>query len=372
MIGERTLEGRMFRLRPRGVGRFFSAAFLLFWLCGWAIGEGVVLWLLVRGGYALITGTPPDAGRAPLETGPALAVGAFLLVWLSFWTLGGIAAIGAVLQLLWAEDRIIAGHTGIAFHWSRGPFRGRREYPRDRVRAIGVTTHQRRSLVLETDTERIELSSLGTLAERQQAVEAMRAMLKLSPSREAALPKGWEEAITPEGERVVVPNAATRRVQARAAWMTALGMSAVALWMLQLVGRQPALIPFAVLTVLAAAGLAWGAAWLAYGRKEFRLGAGSVTLRRRFRSKVRDLFEAQSLELTARLDSDGDEWFELKGSAGESSRPAGGRWPGQSDQSRTFVSKMNDSTVPRHLGSWMARTAGVPFTDYTVGDVREA
>ena len=213
MIGESDMEGRTIRLRPRGVGRFFSAAFLLFWLCGWAVGEGIVLWILVRGGYALITGTPPDAGRAPLETGPALAMGAFLLFWLAFWTLGGIAAIGALLQLLWAEDRIVAGDSGITLHWSRGPFHGKRDFPRDRVRAIG-TGHRGRSLVLETDLERIELSRLGTDAERQDAAEAMRSMLKLSPSREATLPKGWEEAISPEGERVVVPDAAARRIQA--------------------------------------------------------------------------------------------------------------------------------------------------------------
>jgi hypothetical protein len=360
MIGESALEGRMARLRPRGVGRFFSAAFLLFWLCGWAVGEGIVLWILVRGGYALITGTPPDAGRAPLETGPALAAGAFMLFWLAFWTLGGIAAIGALLQLLWAEDRIVAGDTGITLHWARGPFHGKREFPRDRMRAIG-TAHRGRSLVLETDLERIELSRLGTDAERQDAAEAMRSLLKLSTRREATLPKGWEEAITPEGERVVVPDAATRRTQARVALVAALGMSAVALWNLPHAGRQPALIPFARLTGLAAASLALGAAWLAYGRTEFRLGTGSVTLRRRFRSKVSDLFEARSLELTTRLDSDGDEWFELKGLASESSR-----WPGQSDQRRTFVSRMNDSTVPRYLGAFMARTAGVPFTNQGV------
>ena len=27
------------RLRPQGVGRYFGAAFLAFWLCGWAAGE---------------------------------------------------------------------------------------------------------------------------------------------------------------------------------------------------------------------------------------------------------------------------------------------------------------------------------------------
>jgi hypothetical protein len=64
-----------------GLARYGSAAFLIFWLCGWAAGECFAIWALVKGS------TP---GFAKL----------FLLVWLTFWTFGGFAAITQVRLLL--------------------------------------------------------------------------------------------------------------------------------------------------------------------------------------------------------------------------------------------------------------------------------
>jgi hypothetical protein len=58
MIGERTSEGWQARMRPQGIGRFFPAAFLSFWLCGWAAGESFALWMLFQGVRALLTGEP--------------------------------------------------------------------------------------------------------------------------------------------------------------------------------------------------------------------------------------------------------------------------------------------------------------------------
>src|SRR5262245_49420144 len=136
MVGERTTEGWEIRLAPKGFGRFVPAAFLGVWLCFWAIGESFVFWFLFKGARALLTGTPPDPGRAPIEPGPALLMGAFLLVWLTLWTVGGLAAIGEFLRLLWSEDRLIAHAAGLTIVRSRGPFRWRREVARERIRDV--------------------------------------------------------------------------------------------------------------------------------------------------------------------------------------------------------------------------------------------
>src|SRR5690349_10476274 len=101
MIGERTNEGWQLELRTMGPPRYDGAACLAVWLCGWAAGEAFALGMLGRGAIAVRTATPPDPGRQPLEIGAALAMGAFLLVWLSLWTLGGIAAGSELLRLLW-------------------------------------------------------------------------------------------------------------------------------------------------------------------------------------------------------------------------------------------------------------------------------
>ena len=371
-VGERTTEGWVVRLKPRGASRFISAAFLAFWLCGWAIGEGLVLWILVKGGYALLTGTPPDPGREPLELAPALAMGAFLVFWLLLWTIGGIAAFAALLQLLWAEDRISAKSSGVTLQWLRGPFRGTKEYARDRLRGFDVAS-RKSSLVLETDRERVILSELGTAEDRVAAAGSLRNEMGLAEPnpKTIALPKGWEEIITPEGERAVVPDRSVRRAQARTATIAAIVMSVVAFVVVRDAGPKPALIPIAVITTLATAALAWGAAWLAWGRTEYRIGSRSITVRRRFRSRVRDLMEGRRLEVTVQSDSDGDDQFLLDVLSSEIEpprqiyhRPSKGR--------RTIVSTLHDPTVPRNLGAWMARMTSVPLVDRSTREAQEA
>jgi hypothetical protein len=83
MVGERTSEGWQARMRPQGIGRFFPAAFLTFWLCGWAAGEGFALWFLFHAVRALLTGEP-IVGRSPTPIPVILAMGAFILFWLTF------------------------------------------------------------------------------------------------------------------------------------------------------------------------------------------------------------------------------------------------------------------------------------------------
>jgi len=353
MNAQRTLLGYEIRLKPRGVGRFLTVIFLSFWLCGWAIGEGFALWILIKGGYALLTGTPPDPGRAPLQVAPALAVGAFLLLWLTLWTFGGIAAFWALLSAVWAEDRIIARADGILLETARGPFRFRREFPRDRLRRI-VLGH-RNALVLDTDRVRVPLSDLGTSEEREEAAESLRKELGLSASvaEGTELPQGWQEIITPEGERAVTQDTTVRKKQARVATGVTVGLFAVTFVIVRKSLVQPGLLPLAVIFIAASIGLATGSAWLVFGRIEYRLGAASITVRRRFRSGVRDLFEARRLEITTRTDSDSDDWYSLEGLSSEAA--AKGR--------RKIVSVLHDPTVPRMLGAWLSRTAGIPLED---------
>ena len=108
------------RLRPRGGGRLFTAAFLSVWLCGWAVGEAIVLTVLVRGARALLvaaqeTPAPPHGG--------ALAMGIFLLVWLTFWTIGGLSALRELLRCFAAEDRLELGSGELLCLRRLGPFR---------------------------------------------------------------------------------------------------------------------------------------------------------------------------------------------------------------------------------------------------------
>src|SRR5690349_18108165 len=189
-------------LKAHGAGRFFAAAFLGLWLCGWAFGEGYAIWILGNGACALLSGTAFGSGPIRIGTGPFFGVGAFLVAWLVIWTIGGTAALQEFFRLLCGEDRLQAEGGGLSVLNRRGPFRKRREFPRDTLRRL-VLTGPRGALAAETSHGNVPLSLLGTREEREAAAAALRTELGLSEPTPASvptvLPKGWEEIITPEG-----------------------------------------------------------------------------------------------------------------------------------------------------------------------------
>ncbi len=120
---EHTFEGWQARVRPEGRGRFFAAAFLAFWLCGWAVGEVVVLGILAGGIWTLATGDAPHPQFNSLHGAALWPIGAFLLLWLTLWTVGGVTAIWTLLRLLWGEDRVTLGGDCVRFERRAGPLR---------------------------------------------------------------------------------------------------------------------------------------------------------------------------------------------------------------------------------------------------------
>jgi hypothetical protein len=296
------------------------------------------------------------------------------------WTFGGIAAIGEILRLLWSEDRLIANAGGLTVIRSRGPFRSRREVPRDSLQQI-ILVPRNDALVAETARGRVELSRLGTHEEREETAATLRSELRLREeapgTAAAALPKGWAEVITPEGERAVAVDAATQRVQARVAGLLATVVATIAFALFAKVPHQIIVLPVAILFTVGAIGLGCGSVWLARGRMEWKIGSGSLTLRRRFGSSVQDLFEARRLELVVSRDSDGDEWIALEALRDGIAGPGPEHWSrgqsnGQSRNRRRIMAALNEPTVPRLLGAWLSRTAGVPIEDHTSREAREA
>ena len=374
----------MVTLKPRGMARFVTAAFLLFWLCGWAAGEGFALWLLANGVYALMSGMPLGSASAPLQMGPAIAIGCFLVFWLAMWTLGGVAAMAALFRMLWAEDRLLAEGGGLVLERKLGPFRRRREFARDSLRRILLTPRGALALETSASASTVELSRLGTPGERYEAAKTLRSELGLrdAPPEPAAatLPKGWEEIITPEGERAVVPAGATRKVQARVVTVIAVALCAATVAVVPKAFHRPELFVGAIQLALGAVALAWGAVWLARGRMEWRIGSGRMTLRRRFGSTVRDVFEVRRFELVISRDSDGGDTYNLEAASDEAVPPAPvspshaqalvtfTRYP--SKNRRRITSATGDPAVPRQLGAYLARVGGIPFEDRATPEVR--
>lgn len=360
MILERTHQGLEARIRPEGVGRFFSAGFLGFWLCGWVVGETFALFLLVRGAWALWTGEPPGENAEPLQLAPALAVGLFLLFWLTFWTFGGVMAMRELLRLLWSEVRLVAG-PDLTIHERIGPFRSMKVIARSDLRRI-YSIQRKCRLVAETTSGTLDLATVPREPDRESIEKALRGELRLedpadqggTPGSVVQLPEGWTEIVDAEGGVALVGDPAVRKKQARFTWTLAAGVLSVALLMISRMAGHPEWWAMAAMVSAAAAGLLWGAWRLANTRLEWRLGHGTLTLRRRTRAVARDLFDAASLELVETSDSDGDPWFTLKAVA---------RATNQEPRRRRIASAMDDPSVPRRLGAWLAAKTRLPLDD---------
>jgi hypothetical protein len=83
----------------------FEIGFLLIWLTGWAFGEVAAAGVLlgsVMGLFGLSDGVERSGGMGAVSWG----IGAFLLVWLTFWTVGGLMALSRVLWQLFGREVI--------------------------------------------------------------------------------------------------------------------------------------------------------------------------------------------------------------------------------------------------------------------------
>jgi hypothetical protein len=96
--------------------RLVPAAFLSFWLCGWAAGEffaGSALLTGLRDQFAPGVALPFATRFGPLPAQQAPWVLAFLGVWFTAWTFGGVFAVRALLTVALGR---------FALRWSaRGP-----------------------------------------------------------------------------------------------------------------------------------------------------------------------------------------------------------------------------------------------------------
>jgi hypothetical protein len=311
-----------------------------------------------------------------LKQGSALAMGGFVLLWLTVWTVAGLAAMTEFFRLICGEDRVNAENGSITIEGSRGPFHSRREIPRETLRRLLLTG--RGALAVETATGQVELSHLGTLEERQAALQSLTAQLKLPEidpvALAAVLPKGWEEIITPEGERAVIPDRAARLKRARIVAALALALAWGTVAVLGRIAETPGIFPFAIQLALGTVVATIAAVWLQWGRMEWRPGSGLVTQRRRFGSGVRDMFQARGFELLLASDRDGNaEWYALDAVAdpAEASAPSAlTPLPGKKRKRITSVAR--DPMAPRQLGAYLARAGGVTFVDRTTPEARAA
>jgi hypothetical protein len=352
-----------FIFRPRDRGRFSGAAFLCLWLCVWALGEAFALFVLGHGIWALLTGRPAAGADEPLRMAPALGAGAFLLVWLTIWTVGGVMAIQELFRLVWAQDRLVLNRDVLLCVRRRGPFTSTRHLARNEIRRVFVRPANT-VLMVQLGAHLMELTDLGTPAERTEAGQRLCAAMELpdegTSAQPPALPEDWQEAIGTRGERLLVPNLQTRRQQAVAlAIVTGVVWTGLALLARESL-RDPMLWVVTLMLTVLGAWLARQTLWTLRGRKEWRIERGRLVHQRRLADAVTELCQARALELTESRDSDNDAWYHLHAiDLSPSPLMRAGKTPGKI----RITHSIHDPTMSRCLGRWLSQQTGIPLHD---------
>ena len=84
-----------------------------------------------------------------LRGGAAGFVFLFLTIWLTLWTIGGIAAVTELLRSLAGEDLVSVESPGVVLARRAGPFRRVRTFERSQIRRIRLRHHDK-AVVLDT------------------------------------------------------------------------------------------------------------------------------------------------------------------------------------------------------------------------------
>ena len=338
-------------LRPTGRWRYFSAAFLALWLAGWAIGEVVALGAIVGFIAAAIPALSTIALATLVEklsTGATIFMFLFLLVWTTFWTIGGIAAFSTVLRDLAGEDRLRLVPDGIELTRRAGPFRRARTIDRGGIRRIRVRRHDK-ALVADTSSGSEFLTQMGTVDERQHICRWLREGLHLRDDTVgpdlAAAPPGWDAALAEDGSTRLTRRARRMRpTQAFILWCVTAFVTYVWTAGIRVDALTGAGIPALILTLLLIAGSSWltweRSAWLASPRR--------LKFRRQFGPWVSERqFEFAQLAIETSTDGDGDDTYSLI------VRTAGDR--------RTIQTALNDDGEIEDCARWLAARTGFPL-----------
>jgi hypothetical protein len=332
--------------RPSGFGRYVFAAFLLVWLAGWVVGEAVALYALGAILSKLAGFVPhriPDWMAHPASSGAVAFILLFLGVWLSFWTIGGVAAMTHFVRSLWGEDAITVTPDGLELVRRGGPFRRRYAFERAAIRRIRLRPRSQ-ILLLDVETTTHTLTTFGTPLERQEAADWLIRSLSLPDA--AALvaaarpPSTWKVDDDGLVARLCKVTARGRAIRSAIVWLIA-GLLASAWYAFSVDGRGTSLLWGALLF----AGLAALSTW---ARREWIVRQGEVTFRRSFAAWASErTFRHARLEVTHDTDSDNDSWFRLIVSDGQ------GR--------ATMHSQTTDAAEVVDLAHWTAARTGFPL-----------
>jgi hypothetical protein len=325
--------------------RFFGAAFLLVWLAGWAVGEvfaaGFLVMLLRSIVGSAIGAEWPIPGGEWIAGGAAGFVLLFLLVWLTLWTFGGLAAMREFFRSIAGEDRVSVESMAVELQHRAGPFRRTRQFERSHIRRVRIRSHDR-AVVLDTRDGTEVVTKFGTVDERKAMAEWLRGRLLLTHSATtvdpSAAPPGWRISTEGGATRMTQEDPRARAIAGAIVWF-------ITLLLLMLVIGADGTIVGRVIAALLTLAMAGGAMWITFSRRAWIVRHGQLTHHTRFLTWERThQFNSGRLEVTITTDSDNDAHYRLNV---------------VNDQgTQKIASEMNDEAAIVDLGRWLSARTG--------------
>jgi hypothetical protein len=333
--------------RPAGFGRYVVAAFLAVWLAGWLVGEVFALGALVAIVASLIGAFPESlpssiVGADIVKTSGVTFVILFLLVWLTFWTFGGVAALTHAMRSIAGEDLIALTPSGFEVVRRAGPFRRRLRFDREGIRRIRTRAHDGALMIDAASGTRV-LTSYGSRAERGELAAWLNGHLHL-PAAGAAdapgmIPRTWE--VRTEADVTYIRKSRRRDRVIRAIIASILTGAIAIAWRASLDAATGFNLPAFVLTLLVAAG----ALLTTWSRREWIVRRGEATLRWSVAVWTWErTFQHAHLYVTHSVDGDSDSHYELVITDARGSR--------------TVHSQANDSGEVVDVAHWLADRTG--------------
>lgn len=344
------IAGSSASFRPSGIGRYFAAAFLLFWLGGWALGEIFALGfliLLVGSVVSSALATPwPIPGGEWITGGVTGFVFLFLLIWLTLWTVGGIAAITELLRSLAGQDTVSVQLSGVELERRAGPFRRTRKFDRVNIRRVRLRAFDK-AMMMDTASGSELITKFGTPDERHAVAEWLRGRLSLPQDTSRVdpmtAPPGWAMTIDGGTARLSRTDATTRRTASLIAWAIVgfLGL----IWYGSEVTVSATTLVALTVTLL----VTFGAAWVTWSRREWRVREGEITAHARFLLwEWERSFQSARLQVVTTVDSDNDHHYTLDVIDAQGKRQ--------------IASEKNDHAETVDLARWLAARSGFPLT----------
>jgi hypothetical protein len=306
-------------LYPRGFGRFVDGLFMSCWLVIWVGGELAVVSLLGTTIVSLIAAILPlplpESFPLVSHLGAAAGFLLFSALFLTMWSVGGVAVCKHLFRNVAGEDRVWLTSEFLVVHRRAGLFRSTTRVPRHDIRRISMTDRER-ELAVYSSRGMQTITTLGTPAERRDLRITLMRQLELPDAaavrelEQQTVPPQWETRRADLGYVLYRPTARVRRQQVRTAWfvtgLVALG-SLASVTRTVVNGAPLQLLPSLVTTLCATVAMV-----LMWGRQEWVVGTGRLALRRRFRHWISETdFEDGVLELSSTADSDGDVRYDL-------------------------------------------------------------